>query len=92
MADRAAAAQAANVPAAPIPTAYPGSASTMRTPGASSHRAIKAVSSTSAPPSGASAGSTIWAPARATSTSGIGGTPRAAVLAPASCPCRITAM
>ena len=35
----------------------------MRTPGAANQRAMSAVSSTSAPPSGAGAGRTAWAPA-----------------------------
>ena len=52
------------------------SARTMRTPGWASQRAISAVSSTSAPPSGASAGRIACAPAHMASTTGIGGTPR----------------
>ena len=63
----------------------------MRTPGAASQRAMSAVSSTSAPPSGAGAGRITWAPAWMASTTGIGGTPRVAVPAAASWPCRMTA-
>ena len=71
--------------------AQPGSARTMRTPGWASQRMISAVSSTSAPPSGAGTGRIACAAALIASTTGIGGTPRRATPAAASCPHRITA-
>ena len=72
------------------PSHPPSETRTMRTAGPASHRAMSAVSSTSAPPSGAGAGRIAWAPAWMASTTGIGGTPRPAVPAAASWPWRMT--
>jgi hypothetical protein len=85
-AERAAAAHSAHGPADRTGEHQPCSplVLTMRTPGAASQRAISAVSSTSAPPSGASCGRITCAPASMASTTGIGGTPRRAVPAAAS--------
>ena len=52
---------------------------------------MSAVSSTNAPPNGAAVGRTACAPAHIASMTGIGGTPRRALPAAASWPCRITA-
>ncbi|MFZ0907028.1 MAG: hypothetical protein WAN71_24775, partial [Mycobacterium sp.] len=78
-AERADAAHSAHRPADPIGEHQPAASSpsltrTMRTPGAASQRAMSAVSSTSAPPSGADCGRTTCAPAWMASTTGIGGT------------------
>jgi len=86
LADRAAAAHSDHGPAERTSEHQPCSALvlTMRTPGAASQRAISAVSSTSAPPSGAGCGRITCAPASMASTTGIGGTPRRALPAAAS--------
>ncbi|MCV7328493.1 hypothetical protein, partial [Mycobacterium cookii] len=83
-AERAAAAHWAHGPADRLGVHQPVASSapvtrTIRTPGAVNQRAIRAVSSTSAPPSGAGCGRITCAPAPMASTTGIGGTPRRAV-------------
>ena len=59
---------------------------TIRTPGLPSQRAMRAVSSTGAPPSGAASGRITCAPVASASITGIGGTPRCALPAAASWP------